>query len=509
MVGRIIKNYEVRALLAESEMGAVYLAENTLRDRSAVLKLPRGPLVRDHAVVERFLADATVARTLGHPNIAEVIDAGRLSDGAPYLMIELLDGETLGARLEKIGRLPPADAVRIVGEAAAALAVAHDKYLVHGDLKPDNVFLALDPGALAGEKVKLLDFAVAILHGQLGSSKSSRSFAGSPAYMAPEQCHDGGGPIDHRADIYALGALLYHMVCGVPPFVHASPMEVFVMHVLAPPTPPRRHVPDLPPQLEAAILRALAKKPADRFASMGELRAALGFGHQLALRTPTPVVLPMVPAVPAPRPPASSSFVRVSVTVAALAVIGGALYWTLTREEIGQTVAAKLVLPAVNRVMARPTPDAEAPLVVLRLDADVVAPSGPALVHFQEEAARAAARENDVPAAPAPPPAPTQLPAKPAETAKPKEPLPPEKPAPAAETAAEREEPAAVASTDKETRSGKIVRRPGKQSNARAHSARGRLATPTGPRRQSSTTTGTSRESSKERKRAGKWVEKW
>jgi outer membrane biosynthesis protein TonB len=508
MVGRIIKNYEVRALLEESELGAVYLAENTLRDRSAVLKVPRGPLVRDHAVVERFLADATVARSLGHPNVAEVVDVGRLSDGAPYLMIELLDGETLGSRLQKIGRLPPADAVRIVGEAAAALAVAHDKYLVHGDLKPDNVFLALEPGALAGEKVKLLDFAMAVLHGQLGPSKSSRSFAGSPAYTAPEQCHDGG-PVDHRADIYAMGAILYHMVCGVPPFVHASPLQVFVMHVLTPPAPPRRHVPDLPPQLEAVILRALAKKPADRFASMGQLREALGFGQQLALRTPTPVVLPMVPAAPASRPAPSSPFVRVGVTLAGLAVIGGALLWTLTREEIGQTAAAKLVLPTVNRMIARTPPDAEAPVVVVRLDADVATPSGPALVHFQEEAARAAARENDTQAAPVPSPAASQPPAKPEETPKPKEPPPPEKPAPAAEGPPPESQPAAVASTDKETRSGKIVRRPGKQSTARAHSARGRLATPTGPRRQPAPTSGTSRESSKERKRAGKWVEKW
>jgi serine/threonine protein kinase len=496
MVGRIIKNYEVRAMLAEGDMGAVYLAENTLRDRSAVLKLPRGPLVSDYAIVERFLADATVARALGHPNVAEVIDVGRLSDGKPYLLTELLDGETLGARLHKVGRLPAAEAVRIVGEVAAALAVAHDKSLVHGDLKPENVFLALDS---SGERVKLLDFGVAVLHGQLGSGKAAGAFAGTPAYMAPEQCHDEGGPVDHRADIYALGALLYHMVCGMPPFVHASPMDVFVMHVLAKPVPPRQHVPDLPPQLEAVILRALAKKPADRFASMGQLREALGFGQQLVLRTPTPVLLPAEITARLPVPPRSSPVLRVGLSLLALAVIGGGLFLAVTRQD-GKS--------AVSKTNTRPADAAPAatPLVVVRLDASEPDPGGPAVVHFQEAAARAAAAELGArPAEPTPPAPAPQVTAKTEETtAKPVVAAPAE-----VKKAEPTIEPETVADVEKPARPAKGSRRSGKQSAQRPHPARGRLATPAGPRRQPTAPASASRQNAKERKRAGKWVEKW
>jgi serine/threonine protein kinase len=350
VIGRTINNYEVRALIAEGGMGAVYRAEHPFLKRQAAIKFLRGSLADDEAIVARFMNEARAANAIRHPNIIDVIDVGRLPDGPPYLMMELLEGETVAGRLQRMGRLSVAEACEIAREAAAGLAAAHQAGIVHLDLKPDNLFLARDATSWRGERTKILDFGIAKLHPQLTgtSPQSGGCFAGTPAYMAPEQCRGDGGELDPRADVYALGTVLYHMLCGAPPFVDEAQLEVFVMHVVQPPVPPRQHNPEIPAGLEAAILRALAKDPAERFASMTELRDALAPGGST---TPT-VLLPrkVVARVVARRP------WLMHAGLGAAVLFAGGLIWSARRGPPPAPVAVTRKIKHHPALVATPTP---------------------------------------------------------------------------------------------------------------------------------------------------------
>ncbi|HXI59065.1 MAG TPA: serine/threonine-protein kinase, partial [Polyangia bacterium] len=275
MIGRVINNYEIKSVVAEGGMGKVYLAEHPFMGRRAAIKILRGMYLEDKAMVTRFVNEARAANAINHPNIVEIIDVGYLPDGPPYLMMEFLEGETLGMRMARVGRLSPAESVRILDQAASALEAAHAAGIVHRDLKPDNLFLIPEGGNPGAERVKVVDFGIAKLEGP-GMGESVRTTGlvlGTPNYMSPEQCRGTG--LDHRTDIYALGAILYQALCGKPPFVGEAQIDVMMMHVVKIPTAPRELFPDVPEHLEQIALRALAKRPEDRFASMSELRAAL------------------------------------------------------------------------------------------------------------------------------------------------------------------------------------------------------------------------------------------
>ena len=195
--------------------------------------------------------------------------------------MEHLEGETLGARMARGLALGPA--LDFACQAASALAAAHSRQVVHRDLKPENLFITADPREARTpprELVKVLDFGVAKLQERLeepAHRTRSGSLVGTPRYMSPEQCL-GEGHIDERSDIYSLGVIVYEMVCGRPPFVTEAVGAVINMHINRPPDPPRQVNPAISAPLEATILRALAKSPADRYPNMGEflheLRAA-------------------------------------------------------------------------------------------------------------------------------------------------------------------------------------------------------------------------------------------
>ena len=305
MIGRIINNYEIRSLLGEGGMGTVYLCEHTFITRRVAVKVLRRMYCEDQEMVARFMNEARAANAIGHPNIIDIIDVGRLEDedpssgrpGLPYLMMECLDGETLAQRLRRVGKLPLGEALAIARQATAALGAAHAAGIVHRDLKPENLFLAGD--AMRGIRLKLLDFGIAKLHDVAGANpvNTTSGLLGTPAYMSPEQVRGPGVEIDARADIYAVGILLYEMLCGEVPFSSPNPGDILMMQLRATPRPPRSLTPELPVWAEQIIERALAKDPRERFASMEAMSAALESGAQWRMTPDWRTVVTPSPAV--------------------------------------------------------------------------------------------------------------------------------------------------------------------------------------------------------------------
>jgi serine/threonine-protein kinase len=277
LIGTVVNNYQVVSILGEGGMGAVYLAEHPFMGRKAAIKVLRKDLAEDRTLVERFMNEARAANAIRHPNIIDIIDVGLLPSGIPYLMMEFLDGESLAKRIERQRPMPVAEAVDVAVQTASALAAAHEKGIVHRDLKPDNLFLIPEPGRPFG-RVKVLDFGIAKLRGELsgsGAKTQTGAIMGTPPYMSPEQCRGISDDIDQRTDVYALGIILYEMLTGTPPFVSQGWGELVHMHISKPPPPLRARNPDIPPELEAVILKALAKEPEARWSSMAEIESAL------------------------------------------------------------------------------------------------------------------------------------------------------------------------------------------------------------------------------------------
>jgi serine/threonine protein kinase len=307
VIGQKINNYEVTALLGTGGMGAVYLARHPLIDRRVAVKILKPEYARDQVLVQRVFNEARATNSIRHPNIVDVLDVGVLPDGLPYIVMELLEGESLAHRIERLQRLSPSEAVLVAREAASALAAAHAKGIVHRDLKPDNVFLASDPDT--GVRVKVLDFGIAKLRREMAAGSvetGAGSILGTPPYMSPEQCRGVSADVDHRADIYALGIILYEMLTGAPPFEAEGFGDVMMMHMSRPPRPPRELNPDIPPALEQLILTTLSKKREDRPQTMDELREKLGGLPRASSSALAPVTAPSWPGPVVATPPGSA-----------------------------------------------------------------------------------------------------------------------------------------------------------------------------------------------------------
>ncbi len=293
MVGRTLEGrYTIIAKLGSGSMGTVYRAKQHAMGREVAIKILRGDRAIDETAKARFMREARANSLLASPNTVTVFDFGQSESGEFYLAMELLEGESLGQRLTRVGRLPIPLAVDAARQALRSLSEAHAKGIIHRDLKPDNLFFARvmtsaygsAPGEGHEEIVKVLDFGIAkMLKGDdepMGVVETQAGTVfGTPRYMSPEQAQ--GKPLDARTDLYSLGVIVYQMLTGRPPFTDNDAVVVMARHIKSVPKRLNEANPEanIPKELEDVVMRALSKDPADRQASAdilaGELLAAL------------------------------------------------------------------------------------------------------------------------------------------------------------------------------------------------------------------------------------------
>ncbi len=294
--------YRITRSLGEGAMGAVYEAEHVLIHRRVALKVLHAHVAERHDALRRFEREAQAAGRIGSPHIAEVLDMGELPDGARFMVMELLDGETLAQRVRWRGKLSPEEAVPIACQVLAGLGAAHAADIIHRDLKPANVFLVSTRG---GDFVKVLDFGVSkfnALGDDMGATTPGTA-VGTPFYMSPEQAK-GSRHVDHRSDLYAVGVLLYECISGQVPFDGGTFNELIFRIVLESPPPLESFVPDLDPAFAAIVRKAMAREAEARYQSARELYEALA--QWLAQFTGVPVDLGAVPWGATPFNPKSS-----------------------------------------------------------------------------------------------------------------------------------------------------------------------------------------------------------
>lgn len=269
--------YRVEKVLGVGGMGVVVAARHIDLNTQVALKFMLPDALADSEAVERFSREARAAVQLKSEHAVRVTDVGKLKNGAPYMVMELLEGSDLGQMLEKLGTsLPVSDAVDYILQASEAIAEAHSLQIVHRDLKPRNIFVANRPDGR--QVVKVLDFGLAksIQAMSSGERALTRTTAimGSPQYMSPEQMRASRN-VDARTDIWSLGACLYELLTAAPPFDAPTLPELCAMVLTATPKPPHLLAPHVPPGLSAAVIRCLAKEPLERFSDLAELAAAI------------------------------------------------------------------------------------------------------------------------------------------------------------------------------------------------------------------------------------------
>jgi serine/threonine-protein kinase len=269
LLGSLIDGrYEVLSVIGEGGMGTVYEVRHRALGKRFALKALRKDLALDSEIAARFIQEARTAAAVSHPGLVEITDFGRLESGQVYFVMELLEGQSLAALLRTGGPLPAARGLAIVRQLVHALKAAHDASIVHRDLKPDNIHVGR--GDNHSDVVKIVDFGLAKV---IGSSKLTAAgmVFGTPHYMSPEQA--AGDVVDHRADIYALGIVMYEMFTGKVPFEADSYMGVLTKHMYMAPAPPSELSPELKSlgALEEVILRCLQKRPQARYDNLAAL----------------------------------------------------------------------------------------------------------------------------------------------------------------------------------------------------------------------------------------------
>jgi len=270
--GTLDGRYRIHRKLGSGGMGIVYEAEHIALGKRVAVKVLRSELSHDPGISRRFELEARAASRIGHEGIVDVTDFGRTPGGALYFVMELLAGPSLAETLAREGRLSPRRALEVLLPLAEALEAAHEHGIIHRDLKPQNVMqVPRRDGTFA---VKLLDFGVSKVSRE-GAERLTElgMILGTAEYMSPEQA--GGEGVDARTDIYAFGVLAYELCTGVKPFTGRETMAVLLKHLTEVPPSPRLHAPEIPPRLEALILRALKKAPGERPQTMGEVLAEL------------------------------------------------------------------------------------------------------------------------------------------------------------------------------------------------------------------------------------------
>ena len=318
MIGATLGGFQILHEIGRGGMAVVYRARQIALNRDVAVKVLPPELARHNpALSERFLHEAGSMARLSHPNIADVIDYGE-QDGVQWFAMKLVEGEALDSLLARVGRLSPEQAAEIAAQVADALQHAHERGVIHRDVKPGNILID------QSGKTVVTDFGIAKA-ADVGHLTVTGASIGTPEYMSPEQAK--GEPIDGRSDIYSLGAVLYAMICGEAPFTATTPVAVAMKHVNEPPRDPRELAPGCPEPVAGTIARALAKHPAYRFSTAQEMAAALrGRGAWQA---------PATPGAPARQRSRSATPIAAAILVvgilAAALMLGAALLMAMRR----------------------------------------------------------------------------------------------------------------------------------------------------------------------------------
>ena len=365
--------FRVVSRLGEGGMGSVYEIEHELTKHRRALKLLHKSMAALPSVVERFLREASAAGRVGNPHITETFDAGVLDSGEPYLVMEILRGEPLSARIAR-GKMPILEVVDLVGQAAAGVHAAHLAGIVHRDLKPDNLFITEGPDGRPF--VKILDFGISKFDAKkTGGLQLTQEGAalGTPYYMPPEQIR-GEGSLDARADVYALGVILYECLSGVRPFEAETLAHLAILIHTGQPAPISQHRPDLPPGFAELVHGAMATDRGQRTQTAGDLRGMLerygpvGFRSQIRNSPlPPPSIVParsmstsaagvsLRPAAPTKAPtPLLLAVSALGLSVAA--AVGGGLWWLHARSPALQ-IASAIPSQATSPTGVAPQPD--------------------------------------------------------------------------------------------------------------------------------------------------------
>ncbi len=344
------ERYTVEARIGQGGMAEVFRGFDPSLDRTVAIKILLHPFDRDAGFVARFRREAQAAARLNHPNIVGVFDAGADGD-TQYIVMEYIEGRTLASFLAAGGTPSPMQAVELTEKVASALQAAHEHGIVHRDIKPANVMVTR-----AGA-VKVMDFGIARVQSDATAPQTS-SVIGTPAYFSPEQAQ--GQPVDARSDIYSLGCVLYEMLAHHQAFTGDTPVAIAYKQVNETPPPPSASNPDVPPRLDAVVMKCMAKNPANRYQSAAELTADLervrqgidveatplmpaigdATATQVIARQPTEVM-------PPPEPEGSSKRIWLGVLIGILivAILAGAGY--LLAQSLGNKDAATKPMPDV------------------------------------------------------------------------------------------------------------------------------------------------------------------
>ena len=330
--------YRLRFHLASGGMAEVWCADDEVLGRAVAVKILHGHVASDPALRARFHTEAVAAARLVHPSIVAIFDTCEVG-ASEAIVMELVRGRTLREYLDERGRLDPIEMIHIGADVAAALSCAHRAGVIHRDIKPANILLS-DDG-----RVLVTDFGIAKVLDEPDLTRTNQ-LIGTVKYLAPEQVN--GSPVDARTDIYALGAVLYETICGTAPFVGESTAAVALARVQRDPVPPSFSVDDLPPGLDAVLMRALSRDPAARYATADDLRAALlsirlDADHTIAMSPPRAghrvEDAPRPPdTVGAPDPPRSSRSAMVVSLIVVSALVLAALLISST--SVGRTLFA-------------------------------------------------------------------------------------------------------------------------------------------------------------------------